>query len=506
MKRPFAFTGRTAARMAARIAATFLTITLLLVAASACGTPEAAPAGTEPAAAEPATVEPTATRSIYLPAMGGESDAQVRPGDLAYVGAFRLPGAGERPRTFAYGGNAMAFRPDGDPGGADDGFPGSLFITGHDRLAYGELPDGSQVAEVSIPQPAVAGSPGELPEAGFLQDFHDVAAGQFPGLDEIPRIGLAYLDAPATGPKLHLAWGQHMQPDTPIASHAWVNVDLANPGFQGPWFVGEQRLDSVNGYLFPIPAGWAEAHTGGRPLATGRYRDGGWSGMGPALFAYRPWDENGAPAPAGARLAETVLLRYASSEETDAIERCLNGYQHPDEWEGGAWITTPSSKSAVLFAGTKGTGALYWYGYVNPAGPAQPCVDADLVGTFDVCRQADGTPCPDADLTECAGHNDDRGWWSSRFEAQFLLYDPAVLAQVAAGTLAPWQPQPYAVVRIDEHLFLDPPDEERAMLGTGVQRRMRVGPAAYDRASGLLYVLELFADGAKPVVHVWRVG
>jgi hypothetical protein len=43
------------------------------------------------------------------------------------------------------------------------------------------------------------------------------------------------------------------------------------------------------------------------------------------------------------------------------------------------------------------------------------------------------------------------------------------------------------------------------MLGWGEQRRYRIGPAAYDRANGLLYVLELYADGAKPVVHVWRV-
>ncbi len=39
----------------------------------------------------------------------------------------------------------------------------------------------------------------------------------------------------------------------------------------------------------------------------------------------------------------------------------------------------------------------------------------------------------------------------------------------------------------------------------GDQRRARIGDVSYDRQSGLLYVLELYADGAKPVVHVWRV-
>ena len=30
--------------------------------------------------------------------------------------------------SFAYGGNAMTFNPNGDPAGPRDGFPGSLFI------------------------------------------------------------------------------------------------------------------------------------------------------------------------------------------------------------------------------------------------------------------------------------------------------------------------------------------------------------------------------------------
>jgi hypothetical protein len=43
------------------------------------------------------------------------------------------------------------------------------------------------------------------------------------------------------------------------------------------------------------------------------------------------------------------------------------------------------------------------------------------------------------------------------------------------------------------------------MLDTGVQRRYRIGDVTYDRDHDLLYVLELFADEARPVVHVWRV-
>lgn len=440
------------------------------------------------------------------PSSAQEQTTLVQPDDFVYQGAFRLPAGGMRPETFEYGGNAMTFYPNGDPSGGSDGFPGSLFITGHDRLAYGELPDGSRFAEVSIPAPVQSQNLEALNRAVYLQPLTDVAAGYFVGLDEIPRIGLQYLDTPATGPLLHVAWGQHFQPDTPAPSHAWFNLDLANPNVQGSWFVSNQYPYSVNGYMFDIPLEWADTYVNGRYLATGRYRDGGWSGMGPALFAYRPWvDDQGTPAPDGALLDSVMLLHYVDSNTTDEITGSMIGYQHPDEWEGGAWLTTSEGRAAVLFVGTKGTGEKYWYGWVNPRGAEFPCVETAFVGQFDVCRLADGTPCPQEDLQGCDGHNDYRGWWSSQYIARFIMYNPDDLAKVAMGELSPEQPQPYAHFDIDDVLFLNPDNIEPEMLGTDVQRRGRIGDAAYDRANQLLYVLELFADGAQPVIHVWRL-
>jgi len=182
----------------------------------------------------------------------------------------------------------------------------------------------------------------------------------------------------------------------------------------------------------------------------------------------------------------------------------MNGYQHPDEWEGGAWITTPSGKTAVMFTGTKATGTKFWYGYRNAMGPEHPCVDTDVTD-FTTCRMANGDPCPEADFNGCAEHISDRGWWSTRYDAQFILYDPADLAKVAAGTMEPWEPQPYAAIDVDEHLYLNPPEWDVVNVGAGVQRRYRLGSAAYDRNSGILYVLEMLADEAKPVVHVWKI-
>ncbi len=432
--------------------------------------------------------------------------ALIQPEDLTYLGAFRLPEGTVRPDTFEYGGGAMTFNPDGDPAGASDGFPGSLFVTGHDRLAYGELPDGSRVAEIAIPVPMLADHPAVLNRASYLQPLTDVAAGFFVGLDEIPRVGLSYLNRPETGPLLHITWGQHFQPDDPAPSHAWFSPNLGRANMQGNWFVAPEYPYSVNDYLFEIPADWADTYLGGRYLATGRFRDGGWSGMGPALFAYRPWvDAQGNPAPDGAVLDSVTLLHYADSNTTALIERTMTGYQHPDEWAGGAWLTTADGRAAVLFAGTKSVGDKYWYGWANPAGAELPCVEVEMIGQFDLCRLGDGTPCLPEDLQGCSGHNDFRGWWSTRFAARFILYNPDDLARVAQEQLAADQPQPYASLDIDAHLYHNPDRVEPEMLGTGVQQRGRIGDVAYDRINQLLYVLELFADGAQPVVHVWRL-
>lgn len=432
----------------------------------------------------------------------------VQPADFEYLGAFRLPPDGERPAMFAYGGNAMTFNPSGDASGSQDGFPGTLFVMGHDRLPYGELPNGNQIAEISIPAPSSSRNISDLPQATFVQPLANAARGLFMDCAEIPRVGMAYLSTPATGPKLHLAWGQHLPQgeERGVPTHAWIDTNLSAPNPKGTWCIGNQSSYCVNGFTFEIPAAWADAHVGGRYLATGRFRDGGLSGQGPALFAYRPWvDDKGTPAPPGARLEEKVLLLYQDSRESeDVVNHSLRGYQHPDEWEGGAWLTTTTGKAGVLFAGTKSVGEKYWYGWVNPAGPTLPCVETEMIGQFPLCRLADGSVGSQEDLAGCEGHNDYRGWWSSRFEAQFIVYSPDDLAKVASGEMEPWQPQPYAVLSIDDRLFHNPAHVEEDMIGKGVQRRFRIGDVAYDRAHDLVYVLELYADEARPVVHVWR--
>jgi len=407
------------------------------------------------------------TASLWAwPAGAAEPTGRIAPKDLVYRGAFRLP---DGPEEFAWGwsGQGLAYRPDGDPKGADDGHPGALFGIGHNWNQW--------VSEITIPRPVISPkkNPKDLPTARTLQKFQNVR-GKLYGEMEQARCDLAYLppQGKQTAPKLYFCWGPHMHDTHRDPSHGWCEPDLSKPASAGPWQIGNELNYVTTDYLFVIPEAWAKAHVGGMRLATGRFRDGGQSSQGPTLFAYGPWLK-GNPPPRGARLRAAKLLCYSSV--IDAQQRRLRDYHHADDWSGGAWLTAGEA-SAVVFVGTKGRGKC-WYGFAN--GVVWP-------------QEAPFPPVPDAP-------NDQRGWWSTTFVGQVLFYDPADLAAVAAGKKKPWAPQPYATMDIDKRLFA------RNRADRAKQNPHCVGAASFDRRRGFLYVLEPLADGDKSLVHVWQV-
>ncbi len=428
----------------------------------------ASPPTAAPPESQPATGLPTDS-SLPNPTPSGEelSTELVRPQDLEYMGAFRLP-EGPEEIAWSWGGAAMAYYVDGDPGGPADGFPGSLFGTGHDWNQY--------LSEISIPPPVISASKNveDLNTAATLQDFQNIRGDFYDYLDfELPRAGLAYLPPQGgqTTGKLYFSWGQHYQWESAGGSHGWAELDLSNPQSAGTWYIGEFTYYSVNDYIFPIDPTWAAAYTPGMLLATGRFRDGGWSGQGPSLFAYGPWLA-GNPPPPDTRLDTVPLILYGDTFE-EPSELTMENYSHADEWNGGAWMTA-GDRSAVIFVGTKGVGET-WYGFAN--GVVWP----------------DDPPYPEVPDYP----NDDRGWWSTATQAQIIFYDPADLAAVARGEMEPHQPQPYATLDVSPFLFNQHSSQQKYLLGA----------ASFDRERGLLYVFELFgdADWDRPLVHVWRV-
>ncbi len=389
----------------------------------------------------------------------------LQPGDLQYMGAFRLPQDSE---GWGWGGTGLTYYPGGNPIRAADGYPGSLFGTGNDQRC--------EVTEISIPAPVIstAKSASDLNEALTLQPFTPITQGIFtPADDGLPqRVDIEYLPAQAGqfSGKLHITWGEHYQYEQ-VPSHAWSELTLSHPAVEGPWYLADYENFATDDYLFEIPAEWAQDNTPGLRLATGRFRDGSLGGSGPSLFAYGPWLD-GNPPDQNARLTHvTPLLLYGKGYEEDGQDKVMRGYTNADEWSGGAWLTSGNS-AAVIFAGTRGQGK-FWYGFSN--GVVWP----------------DYPPYPDYPP---APHND-RGWWAESFEGVLYFYSPDDLAQVAAGTMAPHEPQPYAELDLEPYLWHI----------TEPWQKMHVGAVAFDRTRGILYIAEPFADGDQPIIHVFSV-
>jgi type II secretory pathway pseudopilin PulG len=385
----------------------------------------------------------------------------IRPSDFEYLGAFRLPedGACGETCSWNYGGAALTYYPAGNPSGSSDGYPGSLFGTGHDFE--------NRISEISIPAPVKSRNIDSLPAATTLQPFANVME---PAFDEteMPVVALAYIPKQGTqnSDKLYGAWGPHLGEGDIGSSHVWFDLNLSNANIKGPWGLVNQTKYTTTGYMFQIPSDWAAANTAGMRLATGRYRDGGQEGQGPSIIAYGPWNQGNPPA-AGVVLSNVVLLKYSIISEDETAVRGLQNYSNADSWSGGAWIVR-GNKTAVAIVGVSGVGN-DWYGF------------------------SDGRVCPPS----CDG--EDRGWWANGFEARILLYDPADLAKVARGQLQSYEPQPYAIYNISGSGALYEPAS-----------RQGLGGVAYDQANGLLYIIEPFVDGdtpeyPKPVVHVWRI-
>ncbi|MBN1478067.1 hypothetical protein JXA47_15025 [Candidatus Sumerlaeota bacterium] len=401
------------------------------------------------------------TIAVALIGIASAQAAPLQPSDLIYEGAFRLPGPEDE--GWAWGGDALTHCPIGDPDSSYDGYPGSLFGTGHNHTQL--------VSEISIPVPVISltRNLADLNTATTLQDFHDIRGDLCDRFYwEIPRAGLAYLppQGTQTSAKLHFCWGVHMQEGDAGPSHGWCELDLSNPQSAGTWCIDGLWNYVTTDYMFDIPQDWADAHTPGMLLATGRFRDGGQGSLGPSLIACGPWNEGNPPSPESAIPAVPLLL-YGSVYDDNPSS--MNGYQHADEWSGGAWITA-GDRSAVIFVGTKGLGEC-WYGFSN------------------------GTVWPDEPPFPEVPPDGERGWWSTGFEGQILFYDPADLAAVANGEREAHEPQPYATLEIDDRLWHIASE----------QQLHHVGAACFDRGSGLLYVLEPHGDGDKPLVHVWRM-
>lgn len=414
--------------------------------------------------------------SVFFTSTSWADTKLIQPENLQYKGAFRLPDVSEG-SDWAYSGYGMTFYPDGDPAGPSDGYPGSLYAVGHDQ--------DQMLSEISIPIPVISSLKKleDLNTATTLQPFTDIRSSIF-GYMDLPSPGLAYL--PAQGSqltdKLHFCWSQWIQTDE--LTHGWLELNLSNPQIAGPWLFGNYSNYLTNDFLFEIPEEWAQKNTPGLRLVSGRFREGQWSGYGPSLFAYGPWNDGNPPAEGSTLSNITLLLSYGSDLENSEVSidssRAMNNYQLPDTFAGGAWLTS-SNYSAIILSGTKATGRS-WYGFGN--GVEYPYQNVNENTVF--------PEVPDWPY-------DDRGFWSEGIEAQLLFYNPNDLAKVVKKEMEAYEPQPYAVMILDSYLF------DGSSIDFERSKKHLLGAMAFDRSNGLLYVMERRADDEKSLVHVFKI-
>lgn len=396
---------------------------------------------------------PSANRLIY-------------PQHLVYKGAFRLPRTAGMPR-WGYGATAITYYPKGDPGGENDGYPGSLF--GYGKNSDVDHTKVGMVSEVSIPRPVISKNLNELNVAETLQPFGDITGGFKDTLralywpdDSTVFGGLLYLPKQGEQTTDKIYWNIYEYyavenpPELDYPTFGWSELDISNPQAQGAWHVGP--YNSTNWiyhpkktayYMFEIPKEWADKNIGNKYIATGATGGPGVSlnSKGPSLYAIGPYNDGNPPVD-GAELDAKILLMYPS--ETD-----YPSWTHNDNWNSGAWLTI-GDRSAVMFVGRKGLGEK-WYG---------------------VPREGD-----------CGS---DKGYHYDPYESQFLFYDPEELAAVARGEKDYSKVLPYFIFRPGDYFF---PSCSGLLQGT-----------AYDRERGIIYISQQYEEDKESIlVYVFQL-
>lgn len=397
---------------------------------------------------------PSVTVVIPPPVSGGS--LLVQPSNLVYQGSFKVPigihSGGRANAGFEYGGESLAYDQ------ARDG----LFMVGHDWDQF--------VGEMSIPTLKV-GTVSTLNRAILLQPLRDITEGRCvlvnPAEPNAKKVGglLVYQG------KLYAdCYAYYDGAGTTTLSHITSGLDLSVAGdATGPWQVGttvimHKSAGFVAGPLALVPSAWQAAFGG--PVLTGRCCVAVVSrtSWGPAAFAIDP-TSLGSTVPLQAKALvvypeEFPLQQWASSGPLFNGTMAVNG------------IVFPVSTRSVLFFGKIGTGP-WCYG----AGTANQALDGTLT--------SDGVTkyCYDP-------LNQDKGTHAYPYGYHVWAYDATDLARAAAGQIQPWAVRPYA------HWALPLPYPLANYSGLS---------AAYDPATGRLFLAQRAAEGGAPVIHVYNV-
>lgn len=329
--------------------------------------------------------------------------SRIALGELVYLGAFRLPGAG-----FQYT-------------QLENGIPIAA-VAGRDELF---VKSKQGIVRIDIPTPVASINWRDVPLATILED-NPLGGAQMralTGMAGLPhRIGAIGFSHAATDGKVYLLTGSFEFYNVAGRDHLGICAvaddyfdDLGSATAIGGWRIGPANLSmpgprggilkdvfhankTHGGYLATISPDWAARNLpAGYDVAGGKHRPAGafGGGQGPCFSAFR-FDPG---APHGGDLGAIPLMLYPVGSQT------WPGYRNADQYEV-TWIYD-GNRSSVIVAACNGLGPNY---YGN--GPSCPCCDGN------------------------------KGWHADPYEPRIFAMDPDDLAAVVAGDLEPWDPKP----------------------------------------------------------------
>jgi hypothetical protein len=394
---------------------------------------------------------------IFLTAaICGEAGALAQPmqlpllqqGDLAYVGAFRVPNGQVGTSTFEYGGTAPAYNSAND----------SLFMVGHDWH--------QMVAEIKIPQIVKASQLSSLQTATMLQPFVDVTENHMSqictGSPDQSCVNGVYQNNVKVGGLLisgntlyGTVYAYYDGAGIQDKAHFYSGMNLSASGdFRGIFAVSAPQTGDLSGFMTPIPPEW-QSLLGGTALTgqccipvTGR------TSFGPAAFAFDPVTlgvQNPVPS--------VPLIYYPQSAPLSPWNSNSTVYNGNTGIHG---VVFPRGTRSVLFIGSQGMGP-FCYGGGGSVAPYD---------CYDPCGTSKGT----------------HGY---PYAIQVWAYDANDLIAVKSGAKNPWDPRPYALWTLNLPL---------------TDSCVSTGGVAYDPANNRIFLSQPYGDAAFPLIHVLNVG
>jgi len=390
--------------------------------------------------------------------------------DLTYLGAFKMPSSVESNVCYQWNGiqGFILFNPDGDSGGAADGYTGSLIVSAKIGCPT--------IGEIDIPAPVV-GDKSSLSSSSILQAITDMSNGDLQDVvSGNTNIGMGNaIILPSSGGN-RIFGVTHKNYNTDNTSN-WDEVltsfslDFATTLDHSGWFqVTGEYVGAVGQYAFTVPQAWADTNTGGKTVIVGGNRFAGGGSHGVSLYAIDPWGPTENPPVDGTDFVPTTIVEY-----TDGITS-MDNYGYANQPGNLKWIEDSTGNASVIANG------LYFGRWRSPNDTLTSDWTQNPTGWYY------GTPHPEG--TGGKGYNNEP------YAFAFLLYDPDDLADSLDGTIESYEVQPYGYYNWAKYAY----DEPYHVDGNPKNS----GGLAYDETNHLLYVNERLV-GEAGIIHVFSV-